>query len=395
MRTGLLAETLAARGHGVVWWTSTFDHVRKSHRSSGDGVVQPAPGVEVRMIRGTGYRANVSLRRLLDHLVVGLRWRYLVRAEAEPAAIVCSMPTIELAAATASYATKRGVPFIIDVRDLWPDAISDALPPGLTKVGHWLLWPWRWMLGRALRAATVVTATSPAYLRWAVMRSGRPTATRDRVFPLGFESRSLEPHELSDQAALLRAKGLDESKVICWFVGTFGATYDLGTLIEAASLLSRRGVANVQVVLSGDGEASSSLRSLATRADNVVFTGWLDAAGLAYLSAVATIGLATYARGAPQSMPNKLFQYLNAAVPVVSSLGTETADLLATHQCGLTYEAGNAESLADCLSFLAGDLSVCREMGERGRQLYEERFESTRIYADMAELVEATVSSRA
>ncbi|GAI08595.1 unnamed protein product, partial [marine sediment metagenome] len=28
-RTGILAKLLIQRGHEVVWWTSTFDHVRK------------------------------------------------------------------------------------------------------------------------------------------------------------------------------------------------------------------------------------------------------------------------------------------------------------------------------------------------------------------------------
>ena len=31
-RTGMIAEVLALRGHDVVWWTSSFDHVGKAHR---------------------------------------------------------------------------------------------------------------------------------------------------------------------------------------------------------------------------------------------------------------------------------------------------------------------------------------------------------------------------
>ena len=32
LRIGIIADILSKRGHDVIWWTSNFDHVTKTHR---------------------------------------------------------------------------------------------------------------------------------------------------------------------------------------------------------------------------------------------------------------------------------------------------------------------------------------------------------------------------
>ena len=44
MRTGLLAEWLAGKGHEVTWWCSTFNHQSKTYRSDETTVMEPVPG---------------------------------------------------------------------------------------------------------------------------------------------------------------------------------------------------------------------------------------------------------------------------------------------------------------------------------------------------------------
>ena len=73
-------------------------------------------------------------------------------------------------------------------------------------------------------------------------------------------------------------------------------------------------------------------------ADNpqVVFTGWVDADAINWMRSHAAIGLQPYAAGAPQGLANKLFEYLSAGMPVVSSLTGENQQLIAANDCGLT-----------------------------------------------------------
>src|SRR6185503_20791356 len=67
LRAGILANELSKRSHEVVWWSSTFDHVRKKQRFREDTDLTLPNGVLLRLLHGCGYARNVSLRRLLDH----------------------------------------------------------------------------------------------------------------------------------------------------------------------------------------------------------------------------------------------------------------------------------------------------------------------------------------
>ncbi|MCP2830399.1 glycosyltransferase WbuB, partial [Salmonella enterica subsp. enterica serovar Typhimurium] len=66
LRAGILSNMLAARGHQVTWWTSTFLHMKKRHLFDTDQVVELRPGLRLRLLHGTGYTRNVSLQRLID-----------------------------------------------------------------------------------------------------------------------------------------------------------------------------------------------------------------------------------------------------------------------------------------------------------------------------------------
>ena len=67
---------------------------------------------------------------------------------------------------------------------------------------------------------------------------------------------------------------------------------------------------------------------LAIGLQNVVFTGWVNKHELKYLSDIADIGLMAYSKGAPQGLPNKIFEYMSSGIPILSSLQGETEDFL-------------------------------------------------------------------
>ena len=103
---------------------------------------------------------------------------------------------------------------------------------------------------------------------------------------------------------------------------------------------------------------------------------------------MARLGLAAYARHAPQGLPNKLFEYLSAGLPVVSSLRGETERFLSDSACGVTYPAGDAPALAALLQRLASDDTARREMGRRALALYDAEFSAQQVYGRLADHLE-------
>lgn len=394
MRTGTLALHLVNRGHEVVWWTSAFDHFGKRHHRRDDATAVWDGGT-IRLLRSRGYRRNVSLGRVIEHATMARRFRTHVGSAQRPDIIVASLPTIDLAREAVRFARTRHVPVLVDVRDLWPDILLDALPSGLRWIGRVLLQPMFWDARYALRRCSGIVAVSDGYLEWALRHVGRPPGPHDAAIPLGYVPRPSSPSEMASAGHRLVSLGVDPSRTLCWYVGTFGKSYDLAPVLEAARALQHGGRRDLQFVICGEGDLGQQWRVRAAGLSNVVFTGWVNAHEINWLASHAAIGLQPYASGAPQGLSNKLFEYLAAGVPIVSSLGGETARLLADTGCGLTYRPGDATDCLQQISLLADDEGLRRAMGQKGRQLFHSRFDRVRVFDRYAHHVETVARRKA
>jgi len=387
-RTGLLAQELAARGHSVLWWTSRVDHFRKRFHEVAGRRVTAQPGIELQLLDGCLYRRNISLARLVNHAQLGRDFRRASAREAEaPGVVLCSLPTLELCDEAVAYGRASGIPVLVDVRDLWPDEMLVRVPAALQPLGRLALAPLARKARRALRGASGIVAISRSYMRWAEQLRGRAAGPADLVAPIGYPTPAAT-EALSPQAAdSLRAKGVDPARKIVWFCGTFVGSIDLGTAIEAARLMQRD--PELQFVFSGDGERREQWESQARGLANIVFTGWCDRPQLAWLARHAWIGLAAYKPGALMSLPNKLFEYMSAGLPVVSSLGGEAAELIAQRELGVSFAAGEAAELAAELRSLAASGDRVARYAANARSVFEREFAAERLYPRLAEHLEA------
>ncbi len=387
-RTGLLAEILAERGHEVLWWTSTVDHIRKKLFVKGEPRIHSRTGASIQFLEGRLYRRNVSISRLLNHIEIGRRFRELSRGEPRPDVILCSFPTIELSRECVQYARAAGVPVILDVRDLWPEIFLDLLPEFARGVGKIALRGIIQDATWALSSCDHLFAVSDRYLEWGLERAGRTRGAGDVVYPLAYRTTDWS---IADEVSLtkrLRICGVAPQVPLATFAGTFGRTYDLGTVIDAARLIAQRGRLSVQFVLCGAGERERLWRAAAAEVPGVAFPGWLPAGELACLLSRSAIGLASYTTRAPQGIPNKVIEYLSAGIPVLCSLRGEARNLLESEGCGVFYEPNRAETLAAQVENLLAELDRRAAMGAAARDLFDRRFAAHRVYGAMASHLE-------
>jgi glycosyltransferase involved in cell wall biosynthesis len=143
------------------------------------------------------------------------------------------------------------------------------------------------------------------------------------------------------------------------------------------------GETDLQFVICGDGEMGGAWRQQAEGLSNVLFLGWVPRDVIQVLMSMAAIGLVTYTKDAPQTLPNKPFEYFSGGLAVVSSLRGELETLLNEHSCGLTYQAGDSQSLLAALRTLACNPELRDSLGAKGRALAEGQFAAETIYPKM------------
>lgn len=387
-RCGLLARTLASRGHDVTWWASDFDHVRKEYVPSSQRDDRVFGSVLLKYLHGVPYRTNLSLARFVNHAQIAWDFQNQSKLAATPHLIVASLPTIELAYAAVEYAKSHSVPCALDIRDLWPDIFLDAVPAIFSLPARLAVSPWFQMTKRALRGANALLAVSRGYLDWALRIAARAEGLADEVFPLAYERTAFSA---TDCVRIASISGLDLGRPIAIFAGSFGRTYDLGTVIAAARLLASTSAATLQFVFCGTGERGDVWRREAEGMRSVVFTGLLSATELSALLNASTIGVAAYAPGAPQSVPNKVIEYMSAGLPVVSSLIGETSGLLAEENCGFDYQAGNPGDLAAKLVRALESPDLVASMSRNSRAAFERRYSAETTFGNYARHLEGLI----
>ena len=383
MRAGMLAEALARRGFATTWFTSSFDHYLKRHRSDRDQTLRPAPNLVIEVFRGRGYRRNVSLGRIAHNRGFAARWRRFAEASPlRPDVIVTDIPTTEAAAAVLRFATARNIPTVLSIRDLWPDFFVDYLPAPLRPLARPFVAPLERQVRYATARATSLLGISEDYLAWGRAKGNRGPNALDRVFPLGYAAR---PRPDGAAVAAYRERLGLRDKTLVSFVGSWGRTYDLELVRHAAERLASR--ADLAFVVAGDKDTQPALRDALARLPNVTLPGWLGADEIALLLGASAIGLLPYQPDAPQGLPNKVFEYMAYGPYQLAALAGEIGRFYA--------ETGAGQAIGrDLAAAIPAALPLALDPDGRAARiaLFERRYSAEAVYGGMVDHIERVVA---
>jgi glycosyltransferase involved in cell wall biosynthesis len=392
-RLGTLAAFLDLLGHDVERWVPTFSHNSLHQRFDRDTDVRVSDRHVIRHIYAAGFRRHHSVARLHFHRVFARRWVELgSRADHRPDLIVTSMPTPEITEAGLRLARRFDTPVAVDVRDLWPDVYATVVPPLARPFAQVAIRPMRARVGRALKSASALLAVSQTYLDWALELAGRSAGPLDRIFPLSYQPPAVEEGRVQ---ALMDswARRLAGARLVCLFLGTFTRFFALEDVLGAARILQDRRPGEVAWVLAGDGPTRQKISELAGETRSVILPGWVGSAESIALLRLADIGLAPYATNAPQSLPNKPFEYAWAGLPVVSSLRGELERIVDSRLLGTNYPCGDPPALAAAVESMLDDASTRAVNATHARQYWETEISPQAVYGDFVKHLEEVAAS--
>lgn len=393
-RMGQVFQILRERGHDVTWWSSTMHHFDKRLRYEKTREVVLDERARIVHLHGRLYRKNISLERFLNHRTLGRIFRRMAPEKPRPDVIIASIPILDLPREAALYAGEREIPLVIDVRDKWPDFMVDQVPRGLQPAARMVLRPLEKDADLACRRAAAVWGVAPSFVAWGLARADREATPRDRYFPHAYPDRPME-QELLQAAGLFwdeMGVGLDDGIATLCFIGSLNFTaFDFPALVDGMRRLEGR----ARLVICGSGVGEEPLREMARGMPSIVFGGWVDEPALRVIMQRSTLGLTPYLNSSnfTENLPNKFLEYLSQGLPIVSCLDGFSRSILEPAGVARFYRQGDGGDFARVVTGLLDEPEGCREMGARGRRLYEERFRAESVYGDLVDQLEAIAAT--
>lgn len=377
-----LAEFLTAAGYQVDLITTTFQHWEKAQRNLNEIKKEDYP-FGLKFIYEPGYKRNVDLRRVRSHRIAAENLKKLLETEGDYDLLYAEIPPNDVALAAAEFAKAKGIPFVADVNDLWPEAMRMVLD--IPVVSDILFHPLLRDAEKVYSLVSGVVGTSDEY-------RDRPFARQNREIPRITVYVGNEISQFDAGAAQKKPevqKGEDEFWV--GYAGTIGTSYDIETMVLAGEELARRGRDNIRIKILGGGPTKEKLEELARQKhiDNVEFVGYAPYDMMAAYLTSCDVLVNSFVKKAPQSIVTKIGDYLAAGKPMINTCSSpEFRAKVDADGFGVNIEAEDAKILADAILKFADNPKLCKNMGQKARQIAEEQFDRPKSYQRIQELIE-------
>jgi glycosyltransferase involved in cell wall biosynthesis len=381
---------LVGKGHDVTMLTSGLAN-REFPVCEGEPCCEHVvDGIRVISVRGGYNDPNLGTglsgwRRMLQFYEFARAASQAGKGLSRPDVIFATHTPLTVGLAGAALRDYFNVPFVFEVRDLWPEALVNVGALSNPAVIWWL----RHMARSIYHKADHIVALSPG-MKEGIVRTG-VGGDKVTVIPNASDLDLFRPD--LDGSASRQRLSLGKRFAGVYF-GAMGMANGLEYVVEAARILAGRGRDDIVFVLHGSGGRRSELESLARGygLTNVVFSDLVaDKEEVARIVAGCDVCLTIYRAAREHTWsPNKLFDSLAAGKPVLINVPGWLGETVEQNQCGRSLDPHRSVALADAMQELADRPDLCRQMGRNARLLAERQFDR-RILADRLERVLTSV----
>lgn len=327
MRASILTNALLQRGHNVHLISSRFFHQVRKKRTRESQVDCNTRGLRITLIDSPGYSINVGIARLIDHSLMAFSLAVTLFSKKEkPDVIFIGYPPIETAYILAVWAVMRGIPYMLDVKDFWPDTIRSRLSFLPTYIASFILLPYECMASFVTKHASSLCSISPEALNYWNHKYSREASCLDTI---GYLSSSFTPQEL----VLDPAEHRRSTTFI--YAGSLTAQLSLDHMFSAFSAVQDNECSN-RLLIIGDGPYKDVITKLSNRIQGIRLLGWRNQHEMAQFLRSGSAVIIPYKSTTDfrLSIPNKAFDALMFNLPIISTLQGALSRLLTTEGVG-------------------------------------------------------------
>ncbi|HKD79598.1 MAG TPA: glycosyltransferase family 4 protein [Candidatus Angelobacter sp.] len=362
------ARELIRRGHEVQIVACTFHHLKHQQMlivRNGHWQRQVLNGVPFTWISACSYQSNSFSRIRNMFEFSGRLWRgEWARGLPRPDLILGSSPHPFAAFAAAGLASKYRVPFVLEIRDLWPYVLAE--------VGGYSPWhPFLKLVDITMRYLYGKADRIIMFSRHSVDLLARYGADPNKIvwIPNGVDL------TMNPQPRPAPRNG----QFTVTYLGAHNQWNSLDAVLDAAVILQGEGVKNVVINFVGDGVEKTRLRERA-RKESIANVRFEDPVPKNQVPRVLHQSNAFIINNRRDGISRnwtsfqKIYDYLAAGRPVIFGSCTEN-DPVREAAAGISVEADQPRQLAGAIKFLASQpAETLAEYGARGRRYVEEKY---------------------
>ncbi len=359
------------QGHDVTVITGVPNHPRGVlFEGYENRLVQEEDVDGIRVIRTWMFlSANEGfLGRISNYVLFAVTASLLSFKAERPDVVVATSPQFFCGLAGMLVSRLRGAPFVLEVRDLWPESIAQL---GQLRRGR-LLRTLERVETLLYRSAAGIVVNTGAFIDHIAARGVAPEKIElvyNGVDPTLFSSQPPDD-------ALLRKHGLKDKYLVA-YIGTLGLAHGVETLLDAAERL--RDHRDVHFLIIGDGAAREGLAAEAARRDlaNVSLLGLRPRSEIpGWIASIDLLVVLLRNLDIFRSViPSKIFEFCAQERPViVSSPGGEIRRLIEAADAARFVDAEQPEALAEMILACRRAPEETAAMARRGREWVETEF---------------------
>jgi colanic acid biosynthesis glycosyl transferase WcaI len=292
----------------------------------------------------------------------------------QPDVVIATSPQLLVGLSGWWLARSKRVPFVFEVRDLWPESLAAV---GMGEGNSLLHRSLAKIAGFLYRHADRIVVVTPAFEDYLV-EHWRVPREKISVIENGVETQLFAPEPPSRNAAItLRKELASEGKFVVSYIGTMGMAHGLETIIAAASQLRDTNPEIVFLML-GEGAEKERIAALARERGltNLRFVDQQPREKVpAYIRASdVCLVLLKKTELFKTVIPTKMLEFMSCARPVILGVDGQARTILEEARGGLAIEPENSDALVDAIRNLAKNREAARALGKNGREYIVRKF---------------------
>jgi len=300
--------------------------------------------------------------------------------------VVATIPPPSVGLPGLLAAARKRVPLVLDLRDIWPEAIVQS--GRLTNPA--VIATFEAMARFLYRRATAITAVTRGW-KDRLVKLGVP-AEKIHVLPNGVDVARFDAESQGELPEAFSA--LDSGAHWFSYAGILNTPQGLDIVLDGVARLrdlDPEAYQKSQFVFVGEGPRGSELRAQAARLglDRVVFVPRQPRdAVYALLRRSHAVLVPLRPRKDTSTVPSKIYESLASGRPVLYQAGGEGAEMIQRSGGGHVVPPGDPDALAEAMRAYLHDPGLADEDGRRGRSYAKGHYDRGRIAGEFARLLE-------